>query len=397
MSISNFLWEPVGVVFLIALVFLLWDKRKFWKDPLFITFFISFIFLPAWRIYINASSGRYFAVMALPVLLVIFHFLWRVPLPKVIRGILIAGAIFACFCRDMRGNPYEKDMISLYQKLGNDAKKYSKVSVLSFTSQAGRESFYSGVKASSVDREIPRQEILNNLRGNLDFFNGISDAVYILISNNTKEKSFAEDFCKLMPDSRVELFGRSFIDRSRKKEVLLFKYLPQNVSLPDVSHFKLLENGDFAQFYSKENAEKKHNYLARRAPRFGSEKPLLPEKYAIGHSLTAFSNSVAGVKMLQNKNVLHLEANGSYLFVITPQIDMRSVRYFSFDMKVNRPSSLQINRNVQGKGLFPFFTVELPSGEEKRYVLRLENSGGAGEVYFWLNDGDIELSNLKIK
>ena len=47
---------------LIALVFLLWDKRKFWKDPLFITFFISFVFLLAWRIYINASSGRYFDV-----------------------------------------------------------------------------------------------------------------------------------------------------------------------------------------------------------------------------------------------------------------------------------------------------------------------------------------------
>jgi hypothetical protein len=76
---------------------------------------------------------------------------------------------------------------------------------------------------------------------------------------------------------------------------------------------------------------------------------------------------------------------------------MRKERYISFVLKINRKSSLQINRSADGKGLFPFFTVELDVAPEKRYVLRLEKSGTNGDVWFWLNDGDIELSNLRIK
>ena len=397
LSINNFLWEPVGVVFLIALVFLLWDKKKFWKDPFFITSLISCVFLLAWRIYINAS-GRYFAITALPVLLIIFNFIWRVPFPKALRCFLFAGAVFACFCRDMRGNCYEKSVIALCRRAGDDSARYSKPAAITFTSQSGRERFYSGLNVCGVDREISREEVLNNLRGNLTFFSGINDVVYIFIDNRSNNDRFAGDFCQLMPENSVELLGRSYIDRSRKKEFMIFKYeVPKTVASADISGFKLMDNGDFSRVLRGKQSEDYNDRLARRAPLFGKLQPQLPEKFHIYHSLTAFSDSIAGVEKRPDKNVLRVEANGSYLGVITPQIDMRRERYISFDLKVNRKSSLQINRGVHGRGLFPFFTVELDKAPEKRYVLRLEKSGTNGDFWFWLNGGDIELSNLRIK
>ena len=396
-SISNFLWEPVGVVFVIALAFLFWDKKRFWKDPLFITLFTFSLFLLAWRIYIHAS-GRYFSITVLPVLLIIFNFIRRVPFPKAIRCFLLAGAIFACLCRDMRGNPYESDLIELYRKTGTDANLYGLSRLIGFTSQGGRQTFYSGKNVSVTGLEIPNREIINSLRGNLDFFHGICDVLYIFVSVKPSDGKFVDEFCNLMPDNSIKLFGRCFIDRSRKKEIVVFKYeTGKNVPKSDDETFKLMDNGDFSQIRTGENAEKYNLRLARRAPRFGKEQPVLPEKYNIYHSLTAFSNSIANIEKRQGHNVLRVQANGSYLGVITPQIDMRKERYISFNIKVNRKSSLQINRNVAGKGMFPFFTVDLDPAPEKRCVLRLESSGANGDVWFWLNEGDIELSNLRIK
>ena len=397
LSINNFLWEPVGIVFLAALVFLFRDKKRFWKDPLFITLALLSLFALGWRIYIHAV-GRYFAITALPVMFVIFNFIWRIPLHKAIRCLLFAVIVLACFCRDMRGNPCERDQISLYRKIGEDAGKYSEARIVSFTTQIVRQMLYSGQRVSGVDRDIPVPEIVNNLRGNLSFFDGICDVVYIYVQYRRSEYDPTDDFLKLMPGERIKLMGRCFVDRSRKKELLVFKYETGNSDRTvNEKDFKLMENGDFSQVRTGENAQKYNLRLARRAPRFGKEQPQLPERFNIYHSLIAFSNSIACVERRNDKNVLRVEANGSYLGVLTPQIDMRKERFISFNIKVNRPSSLQINRSVAGRGLFPFFTVELEPSAEKRYTLRLEASGANGDVWFWLNDGDIELSDLRIK
>jgi hypothetical protein len=76
---------------------------------------------------------------------------------------------------------------------------------------------------------------------------------------------------------------------------------------------------------------------------------------------------------------------------------MSQCRYISFDIKVNRASSMQIVREVTDKGVLPFFAVKLPPSDKRRFFLRLAPSGGKGAVWLWLNDGDIELSNLRVK
>ncbi|MCI5779190.1 MAG: hypothetical protein MR051_05175 [Lentisphaeria bacterium] len=400
LSVSRMLWEVIGVFCIPSLLFFAYDLRRHWRKPWLYWVIGGILCAWGWRVFFRVGSGRYYSVMILPAMLLIFHFCRSVvPKQKWVSAALLSVVFVFCLGRDLRGYPQHREVIGLLHRVKSDAARYRRPYGVAFPSGGGREAYYTGIPVAGIpygEREMP--EFFRSLKGNLNLYRHSGDVLYLFffLPRNYPDK---ENMLRgLMPEG-IEILGSTYMDRRHKKQLFAVKYIPREETI-DLRGSELLPNGDFSELQSGEQLEKQWRYLGRRAPRFLTEKPQLPRKWDFYQSLTTRSNSLALVEKRGDGNVLRLQAD-SYLVALTPFFDVKKARIVFFHIKARTQSRLNVKREYRNPGALhqDMFMLRLEQGEEHEYVLKLVDGKGMniGRIWFWLNSGDIELSNVRIK
>ena len=402
LNVSRLLWEPVGVCALLGMLYFIYETfpRKHWRNVWFYMVVAAILFAWAWRVYMHAN-GRYHSILILPAMLLVFHFFRNAfNRCRLLTYILLTTLFIACIGRNLRGNPWEYELLELYDDVKKDAVQYENPIGLNFLSPKAQVGFYTDMEVLAGnygDEDL--NEVFRGLRGNLNMFYQLNDCIYIFVAVPKDFPGRGEAFVRLIPEN-VEIFGRGFMDRKKRKELFALKYIPQKEEF-NSRDLPFLCNGDFKNLLSGELREKKLDYFGRRAKRFLSEKPSLPEKWEFYHSLTAKSFSLAGVETRNNENVLRLQADGSYMCALTPFFDIKTKRELYFTLHANKESFIEFKRSYRNPGsVFPtILTLKLPAGFKREFKLSLPAGNGMkdGNVCFWLSSGDVEISNVKIK
>jgi|GEM_PF-3477328 len=401
LNTSRLLWEPVGVCALLGILYFMYDSYcRHWRRAWWYMAVGLIVCAWAWRIYISAN-GRYHTILILPAMLLVFHlFKHGFERCKLLSFILLGALFIACLGRICRGHPWERELLEMYSKVKIDAEKYQNPVGLSLLSPDGQCRFYTGVnllEGNYGDENLP--EVFRGLRGNLNMYYGINDCVYLFVTFPERFAGEKAELVKLMPEG-MEIVSRGFMDRKKRKELLVVKYIPKQEKI-DFSDLPFLKNGDFTELRSGEDLETKIAYFGRRAKRFLSERPALPKEWEVYHSLTARSLSLAGVEKRAGGNVLRLQANGSYMCALTPLFEIKNGRELYFTLHANKDSVLEVKRDYSRPGAVftTVLTIKIPAGHTKEYKLVLPDGNGMDlcRIWFWLSGGDLEISNVKIR
>ena len=401
LSFSSFLWEPIGVLMGAGLLWAIWQNRMKWRDPLVWLVAGGMVTALAWRLHFHITTGRYYGIFIVPALLFSFYLLWRGPWSGRTACILISILLAVCLGRDLWHNPMERDVLSLYETVRKDARQFERVTALSFSKGVARERFYTGLTISGVDRETSLKNILSGLDCNFSVFDGDWDAVYLFLEIRQKELPAQAGLLSLAPPGRLTLLGDSWLDRHRKKKVIALRYLPSGERM-NRQLGELLPNGDFRDVVNEKDRIQMQKDLGRRAVRFFHESPVFPRQWRIYHSLIQKSNSFATVVTRDDENSLRLEAD-SYLALVSPSFEVAQERLLNFSVYAETESVLQITREVkfiQGNGeLYPMLPLQLKPGEQRRFSIRLPERPDckSGSVWFWLHQGILEISDVRIQ
>ncbi|MBR2344686.1 MAG: hypothetical protein IKA71_02740 [Lentisphaeria bacterium] len=401
LDISNLLWEVVGVCLVPALLYFGYCSKKYWRSAWWYVAVFMVLFAWGWRIYIGTNSTRYYMILVLPAMMVIFHLAWDgLKHWKKLSCITLLILFAVCIARDLRYNPQISGELSLYKSIGQDAGRYKQPLVIVYKESSSQIEYYSGVKTVGCQYytdELDR--VYEGLQNNLNVYHGLCDVLYICIPITKKYRNLDEKLKTLMPDGSVEIFGRSFMDRKNKKELLVLKYIPRKEKF-DSSRVPYLINGDFSQLLSGDALRKKQEYFGRRAPRFISEKPSLPKNWEIYISLITRCNSLANVEKRGDKNVLRLQAHGSYVALISQYFEDKNPCVVYFKLKANSDSFVELLRQYYHPGIMiATMPLNLPAGKETeiKWHIPSEHNKKLRRIWIQLNSGDIEISDVKVQ
>lgn len=400
-NISNFLWEPIGVLFVAGLIWYTWNNRKDWHNLL--AWFVAggMILAIIWRTHLQITTGRYYGIFIVPALFFSFYLIWRGPWSRHITYILLGVLLIGCFARAPHYNPMEREVLSLYKSVQKDAKQFERVTALSFSQNTVREQFYTGLTVSEVDRQTSLDNILSGLNGNLSIFDGDWDAVYLFLEVRQKQLPEQAELLKLAPAGHLTLIGESWVDRHHKKKTVVLRYLPAGVR-DERQCGELLPNGDFREPESEKANVQQQKFLGRRAARFLQENPVFPRRWRILHSLIGKSNSFATVVTRDDGNALRFETDG-YLVAVSPEFPVARDQVLNFSVSVEAESFLQISREVTftrgGGDLYPMFTLRLKPGLRRRFSIHLPARPDckSGKIWFWLHKGTLEINDVRVQ
>ena len=396
---SNFLWEPVGIVFAFALAWCIWRWRKNLRDPLPWCAACGILFAIVWRQCFHVTSGRYHGIFIVPVLFLCFFAMWDIFGGK-IKYWLLAAACTACLMRDLHHNPAEREMAELYRRVRADAGNYARSTGQSYTRHTLQERFYTGVETMDIDRAVAPEVVLRQLDGNFSVWDGDWDAVYIFLALPRGTDIPPSWLANNRRTGKLDVFARAWYDRRHKKQLAVLKYLP-GAKRDDECRGELLPNGDFRQILDGEKHRMSTERLGRRAPRFLQPGIMLPQEWGIYHSLTSRSLALATVVKRSGRSVLRLEAD-SYLGVFSPEFVVTSARKLNFKVHAETPATLQITRTVKfqaGGDMYPILTLALRPGSMRYYTVTLPPFAGSVKdgFWFWLHSGTVELTDIRLQ
>lgn len=401
LNLSSFLWEPIGVLFYIGLLWFIWNHRKSWKDHIVWLIACGLSFAIAWRLFFHISTGRYYGFFIVPALFFSFYLLWCGPWSKRTSYVLLGILLIGCTARDFWYNPMEHSVLLLYETVRKDAQEFKRVTALSFSKGLTRERYYTGLTIAGVDRRTSLNNILSGMKYNFSVYDGDWDAVYFFLEIHSKEIDH-DALLKWSSNAHLTIIGESWLDRHRKKKVIVFRYLP-DLKRDDKQCGDLLPNGDFREYAEEKINIQMQKNLGQRAVRFLNENPIFPKQWGIYHSLIGKSDSFATIVKRPYDNALRLEAD-NYLAAISPTFSVEQERILSFSISVKTESVLQITRDLKftngsGGDLYPLLSLYLKPGLQRRFFVRLPARPDckSGAVWFWLHHGILELSDVRIK
>lgn len=396
-------WELFGILFFLGLGYAAWKKRRE-IDWFYVAIPLGLVFAVAWRASMGVNSDRYHSIFIFPALFFSFYLIWHGPWPRKISYCLLGVVVAICVVKDLRYNPHDAEVYSLYGKVRSDSKNFKSPYGLSFTNGSGREKYYAGLPIDGNDRCTSIGQVLSGLKENLSVFDGDYDVIYVFLKSSAEEGDLTERILQLAPTGQISIIGKSYVDRKQKKCMIIFRYLSgKNRNEGDVEHAKLLPNGDFKELQAPEPQKRAIDRLRRLSPRFESEHAQLPAKWTIYQSLTFTTTNLVSVREKKDGNVLYMEANNSYEVAITPVFSAEKEKYFSFHIHALSESFLQISREVifsSGKrDLFPILPIRIPAGTDRRYEIRLPSGPEYkdGAIWFWFHRGKMELSDVRIR
>lgn len=396
-------WELFGILFFLGLGYAAWKKRK-QIDWFYVTIPLGLVFAAAWRAGLGITSDRYHSIFIFPALFFSFYLIWRGPWPRKISCCLLAIVVVVCVFKDLRYNPHEAEICALYNKVKSDSKNFHSSYGVSFTNASQREQYYTGIPVSGNDRKVPTENIFFGLKGNLSFFDGDYDAIYVFLKTSTSEGDLTPEILQLAPSGQIALIGQCYVDRKQKRRITIFRYSPkEDRNEGNVEHAELLPNGDFRELLTPELQKREITKLRRLAPRFESENARLPAKWRIYQSLRFQTTNFASIKEKKSGSVLYMEADNSYLAVITPTFPMEENEYLIFHVYAISESFLQISREIVldsgERDFYPIMPVRISPGANRSYEISLPVKPGYknGNIWFWLHHGKIELSDVKIR
>jgi len=402
-SIYKAPWELFGILFAVGLAYAAWKNFR-GNRGLCITILSGLIFAAVWRGWFAANSPRYYNIFIFPALFFSFYLIWHGPWPRKISCSLLLIVIGICTVKDLRYNPYDREIVSMYQQVRQDAQKYQRPAGLSFTKLSAKERFYTGLPISGNERQSSLDYVLTGLKGNFSIFDGNYDVVYCFIEFLPNTPNLDESLLDLAPPGAVTVMSKTYLDRKQKKGVAVIRYSAAAPSaIDEADKGEPVTNGDFSQLLDPDKLKRSVAYFGQRSPRFLQEAVSLPAKWTLYQSLMQNTESLANVISTPNGNALSLEANGSYLAAGVPVALSDRTRYLNFNLRVKRESYLQITREIhrhnQKGELIPILTMRLLPGMDRRYEVRLAAWPDAEtqSLWFWLHSGEIELSDVRIK
>lgn len=399
-SFGQAVWEPLGGIFWCALAcMILFMRRK-----INILNFGAFLLEPYFHCVACRDACDWRTISQL---LYFYCFVWYFLCPAAWRMVTAMVRIFfvlllcICFARLLWLNPYDRKVLSFYEMVQKDAEKFHHPIAISFTKNSQREEYYSKIPLLNHDRPTPYSQLFPGLKNNFSLFYPNHDAVYCFFEVRTKDILNRQEIIDLAPEGTITILGETFLDRHKKKKVVVFRCQP--TPEPETADDgELIPNGDFSRFLALEQQEKQRAYLGRLAPRFRNEDTKFPAQWIFYQSLTYKSHSWASVVTNKNGNALRLEADG-YLVAITPQLPVDREVLLSFVINVKQTGSLQFSREIQQKSgqreLYPILAIPMKKGSMQRFVLHLPSRTEAQwcTVWFWLQKGVIEISDVRIK
>ena len=397
--IAQRLWEPFGVLLLLGLAIALWRNWRT-RGPLFwfVAAFLAFALL--WRSVVpGVTTSRYFAIFALPcIFFTTCVFLALRAINRKFALIALGVLIFCSVCKDLRFNPYERKLLNLYHEVREDAARFERPLLFSCSRFARSERWHVGIPSCAPDHIVGWEAILEGLQDNLDVYRDDFDAVYVFLELPNEAQDAEKRIRTLMPDG-IEIIGSVWRNSRKKKRIVAFRYCPprlaedERIALRDAPRGELLPNGDFSKSLSPEKhaevIEKRKKYL----PRYRTEEAILPEGWGCGFSLFAESNAFMKILQRDECNVLHVEANDSYIAAMSAGIPHKESVVLSFFVHANRDSVLQISQRGD-----PIVVLPLEKGGERllRIVLpKRKDSPPQTNVRFWLQTGDVDLWDVR--
>lgn len=400
-SFGQAVWEPLGGIFWCAFACIILFMRRKINHIEFWCLLAGAVCFTLWRAWMHVTGGRYHSYYIFIVLFgisyVLLHGEWSRRLVRIFFVLLLC----MCFARLLWLNPYDRKVLSFYEMVHKDAKKFHHPIAISFTKNSRREEYYSKIPLLNHDRPTPYSQLFSGLKNNFSLFYPNHDAVYCFFEVRTKDILNQQEIIDLAPKGAITILGETFLDRHKKKKVVVFRCQP--TPEPEAADDgELIPNGDFSQFLAHEQQEKQRAYLGRLAPRFRNEDTKFPAQWIFYQSLSHKSHSWATVVTNKNGNALRLEADG-YLAAITPRLPVDREVLLSFVINVKQTGSLQFSREIQkksGKGeLYPILAIPMKKGSMQRFVLHLPPRTEAQwcAVWFWLKKGVIEISDVRIK
>lgn len=373
--------------------------RRIWKETLLWCTTLSLLMFAAWRWRIHADHGRYFLIFAIPSLILCIGavrsvFLHNRPLQYLALSVIFVIALV----RSTIFDPADRKIMVLYRNVHDDAAKISGAAGVSYTTHYERERFYSGVDVGSVDYFAPYDVVIKQLDGNFRVWDGDQEAVYIFLSLPRGATIPAQ----WLADNKVTVLGERWYDRRHRKRLTVLKYLPSPTRDAECVG-ELLPNGDFRAVLPDAENRKTVQQLGRRAKRFLEPGIILPQKWGIYHALTVKTDSVATVVRNGEKSALRMEAKDGYLAAISPFFQVPAPRKLGFEAYVETGAVLQLIREIRfpgrGGNMYTILTLKLAPGTRRRYIITLPpfERDVQSRVWFWLNSGTMELSDVRLQ
>lgn len=161
---------------------------------------------------------------------------------------------------------------------------------------------------------------------------------------------------------------------------------------------ELIFNGDFAQLATEKQKKNLINTLGKRTVRLQSEPFELPTGWNFYQSWAGKSKAFVNRVERNGKFALRLEADG-YLAAIPKAISVKEDKVFAFTIYAERDSMLQFTRAGNGIGMLPVLLLPMKAGSERRYEIKFSPYANCekNEIWFWLDHGTIELSDVRLK
>lgn len=389
----------VGLLGCGLILFHAFRNRRIWRETLLWCTALPLLLFAAWRWRIHTDHGRYFLIFAIPALILSIGAVRSVFSHNRLLQYLAPAVIFViALVRSTIFDPADRKMLELFRKVHSDTAGVEKTAGVSYTKHHERESFYSGVDVGSVDYFAPCDVVLKQLDGNLRVWDGDREAVYIFLPLPRGATIPAQ----WLADNNVTVLGEQWYDRHHRKRLTVLKYLP-SPTMDTERVGELLPNGDFQDVLPEAENRKTVRQLGRRAKKFLEPGIILPQKWGIYHALTAKTDSVATVVRTGERSALRLEAKDEYLAAISPAFQVSAPRKLGFEVYAETGAVLQLIREIRfpgrGGNMYTILTLKLAPGTRRRYIITLPpfERDVQSRVWFWLNSGTIELSDVRLK
>ncbi len=398
--ISSFLWEPLACLFYVSLAFGIWEKRKDLRNPFFWCVLLGLALALGWRIKTYIAASRYYGFSIVPALFCIFYFFRKMPwLQGKKKNILLVLLLLGCLWRCLFQFSTERSQLELYSDIKHDAENYKRCFLFSHTKFLNYETYYTGLTATHADYATTLEKQIENIQNNWDMWDGKWDAVYLSFEVN-HGKTIPKEFEN--KDGLVKM-GEVFRDRHKKKKITIFRYLPaQNETEAENVIGDLISNGDFSQLAKPKKQALEQ--LGRRADRFLHENPVFPENWSLYHSPAFNTKSFATVRTRENGNALYMDTD-VYLAAISPSFTVEKSRRLGFSIHPESNCTLEVlfdfrsQVKKENNELYTIASFPLESGIEQRFSINLpqRREAGKGCVWFWLHEGTIDLSEVRLE
>ncbi|MCQ2379554.1 MAG: hypothetical protein MJ025_01330 [Victivallaceae bacterium] len=395
--VSRGMWEPIGVVFAISLV---WSLIRMifcgeWRNIVRWCYFLGALGAFVWRLAIGIGGTRYHNVFLFIALFGIIDLFVSFPLPRLWKRLLFFSGLLCCLVHSVIYHPEDRQLLRLYEMVARDAASRSRVLGLAYDGKGVRHQYYSTIPVVMADRSQPLAELLYGLKGNLGVYDGNYDAVYLFDVVTRDEVAHLPEFEKLMAPGQVTQLGFVWLNRYHKRALVVCRYLPAK-NKKCFSSGVLVENGDFSKEATPEMRQRILNSHGRRMPRLQKENFNPPAGWRFYTSLAGRNNAYFSRVKCQDGYALRLESDG-YLCAITPSLMISEGGRLSFLVKAETDALLQVSRTC-GPGLFPVVMLPLEAGRSERYDIALPDCPGVerGEVLFWLTRGVVELRDVRM-